>query len=169
MTTQDVDTARLVEVFGAVAVRLLHSQPTVHAWRLNFLANFFTGPFYRDLDEHYGLSRPEYVILLGLSQQSGLLARDICLATGLPKNSISRAVTDLLRRGLVQARTVVEDRRAKRLFLTAAGAELFAKVLPLAEARQAAMRSVFSPDEAEQFDGLLIKLIEGMPTWVDPR
>jgi MarR family transcriptional regulator, temperature-dependent positive regulator of motility len=107
------------------------------------------------------------VILLGLSQQPGLLARDICRATGLPKNSISRAVSDLLRKGLVTAETEAEDRRAKRLTLTRSGAILLAEALPAAEARQTAMRAALTEVEAEQFDKLLLKLIEAMPDWVE--
>lgn len=166
MRDQDCNTARLAGAFGPVAVRMLDHQPLVHIWRISFLANFFTGPFYRDLGERYGLGRPEFVIMLGLSQQPGLLARDICLATGLPKNSISRAVSGLLREGLVTAQTEAEDRRAKRLTLTAAGAALLAEVLPIAQTRQEAMRATLTTAEAEQFDNLLLKLIGAMPDWV---
>lgn len=163
----DSETASMTQTFGPVAVRLLDDQPLHHAWRISFLANFFTGPFYRDLGERHAISRPEFVILLGLSQQPALLARDICLATGLPKNSISRAVSDLLRKGLVAAEVDATDRRAKSLTLTSAGADLLSQVLPAAEARQAAMRRALTADEADHFDRLLIKLIRAMPEWVD--
>ncbi len=161
--------AAMEAMFGPVAVRLLADQPLVHAWRISFLANFFTGPFYRALAESHGLSRAEFVILLGLSQQPNLLARDICLATGLPKNSISRAVSDLLQRLLISAETEAEDRRARRLTLTPSGAAILAEVLPMVETRQSAMRAALDPDEAATFDQLLLKLIAAMPEWVETR
>ena len=159
----------MADLFGPLSLTMLTATELSPAWRINFLANFFTGPFYRALAESHGLSRAEFVILLGLSQQPNLLARDICLATGLPKNSISRAVSDLLQRLLISAETEAEDRRVRRLTLTPSGAAILAEVLPMVETRQSAMRAALDPDEAATFDQLLLKLIAAMPEWVETR
>ena len=137
------------------------------AWRLNFLANFFTGPLYRDLDARFGISRPEFVILYCLSQRPDLVARDICLVTGMPKNSISRAVSDLIGKGLVERRTDPADRRAKRLALRDAGRRLLDDAVPMAVARQTAMLAVLHPEEAAAWDALTCKLLRAMPGWVE--
>lgn len=167
MADRDGDMGALVDTFGPMAVRLLGEQPLQHAWRISFLANFFTGPFYRRLAETHGLSRPEFVILLGLSHEPRALARDFCLATGLPKNSLSRAVSQLLERGLITAETQEEDRRGKLLSITPQGARLLDEVVPVALARQSAMRAALTAEEAEIFDRLLLKLIRAMPDWAE--
>ena len=153
--------------FGALSPVMLAAMPLAPAWRLNFLANFFTGPLYARLGAEADLSRPEFVVLYCLSQAPGLVARDVSTLTGLPKNSISRAVSALLARGLVVRDAAGADRRAKPLALTGKGTELLASVLPAIAARQDAMRAVLNQQEAATFDALLAKMIAAMPGWVD--
>lgn len=161
------DTTAMTEHFGGLSLKMLNDTPLASAWRINFLANFFTGPIYRDIGAQFGLTRPGFVILYSLSQQPGLVARDICLVTGLPKNSISRAVSELLARGLVRRETDSVDRRAKVLTLTREGNALLDQVVPQFEARQSAMNRALTPDEARMFDELLMKIIYAMPGWVE--
>lgn len=165
----DKEARPLEQRFGSLAETLVKDHALVHAWRLSFLANFFTGPFYRLLDEVHGISRPEFVILYGLSQRSGVLARDVSLATGLPKNSISRAVSILVRKKLIERKKRAEDRRGKELVMTREGARLLREMIPLATARQAAMRAVLDDDEKAEFDRLLRKIVYAMPDWVQPE
>ncbi|MCR9121235.1 MAG: MarR family winged helix-turn-helix transcriptional regulator [Phyllobacteriaceae bacterium] len=158
--------AALTQRFGTLAITMLNSPPLAEVWQVNFLANFFVGAVYREMAERFDVSRPEFVILYCLSQRPGLVARDVCLATGLPKNSISRAVAQLLDKGLIERMTDASDKRAKPLVMTGAGKESLAQVMPLMTERQASMRAALSPDEQAQFDHLLGKLIEAMPDWV---
>lgn len=160
------DNARLAQAFGELALTMLHDTPLSDAWRVNFLANMFVGPIYQEMDARYGLSRPEFVVLFTLSQRPGVVARDICLVTGLPKNSISRAVVSLVERDLIDRQQRDDDRRSKRLALTDAGSALLGKVLPMVEGRQAAMRAALTSSERAVFDTLLMKLIGGIPDWV---
>lgn len=159
--------AAMTDRFGMLSLKMLNDTSLSAAWRINFLANFFTGPIYRDLAAEFDLSRPGFVILFSLAQQPGLVARDIGLVTGLPKNSLSRAVSELLSRGLIQRETDSGDRRAKVLTLTASGQALLDQVVPLFEARQTAMVAALTPEEAETFDRLLLKIIYAMPGWVE--
>ena len=153
--------------FGALSPVMLTAMPLAPAWRLNFLANFFTGPLYARLGAETGLSRPEFVVLYCLARAPGLVARDVSLLTGLPKNSLSRAVSALLSRGLIERVAAAADRRSKPLTLTAGGADLLAAVLPAIAARQEAMRAALTPGERAAFDALLAKMIAAMPGWVD--
>lgn len=168
--TRDLATSasRMIDHFGAASIKMLTDTPLIHAWRLSFLANFFTGPIYREVDERFALSRPQFVILFCLSQKPGLAAKDICLLTGLPKNSISRAVSELRARALIERETRDEDKRSKTLVLTPAGAALLADAVPLLVNRQKAMRAALSEEELQQFDRLLTKMVFAMPDWVMP-
>ena len=158
----------MIETFGQLSLTMLYETPLSLAWRINFVANFFTGPIYRDIGERFGLSRPEFVILFCLAQNTGLVARDICLLTGLPKPSISRAVSELLEKGLISRETDETDKRAKRLTLTGEGKAQLDRVTPVFEARQAAMCAPLSDSERAEFDRLYSKIIFGMPNWVAP-
>lgn len=169
-TRTSIDTVeRMIGRFGDASIKMLTDTPLVHAWRISFLANFFTGPIYRDIGVGFGLSRPQFVILFCLSQKPGLAAKDVCLLTGLPKNSISRAVSELMERNLIERETRDEDKRSKTLVLTAEGARLLDQVIPLFEARQQAMRAALTEDERRQFDALVAKMIHAMPDWVAPE
>lgn len=165
---RDTDPYRdVADCFGPLSVVMLNDTPLSPAWRVSFVANFFTGPIYRDLMERFGLSRPGFVILFSLSQEPRLVARDIGSVTGLPKNSISRAVSELLRKGLVARENEGADRREKPLSLTQDGRALLGKVVPLFEARQKAMFAALSTDEMAEFERLMGKIIQAMPDWVD--
>ncbi|MEM7693888.1 MAG: MarR family winged helix-turn-helix transcriptional regulator [Pseudomonadota bacterium] len=154
--------------FGPLAGTMLTDTPLAPIWRISFLANFFTGPLYADLEARFDLSRPGFVILYCLSQEDGLMARDVARLSGLPKNSVSRAVAAIAQRGLVETGAGA-DRRAKPLRLTPAGRALLATVLPLCVARQAAMLSPLSPGEQRDLLALLDKLVQAAPAWVDGR
>ncbi|WP_300063960.1 MarR family winged helix-turn-helix transcriptional regulator [uncultured Roseobacter sp.] len=153
-------------LFGPLSVTMLHQTELSDAWRINFIANFFTGPLYGHLQEEFDLSRAGFVILFSLSQSESLVARDICQVTGLPKNSISRAISDLQKRGLVERRIHPVDKRAKPLALTKQGSALLTDVLPTIKARQAAMLSPLTKTEKAQFDELVVKILSAMPQWV---
>lgn len=158
----------LAGLFGPLSLTMLTDTELSPAWRISFLANFFTGPIYARIQDHFGLSRPGFVILFSLSHQDGLVARDICLVTGLPKNSISRAVTELEAKGLIGRDTDAADRRAKPLKLTPQGRALLGEVVPLFRDRQAAMLAVLDEAEAAEFDRLMTKVVFAMPDWVQP-
>lgn len=158
----------IAELFSPLSLTMLHDTRLAPAWRISFVANFFTGPLYREVQERFGLSRAGFVILFSLSQQPGLVARDIGLITGLPKNSISRAVSELLAAGLVSRGRDASDKRAKPLLITPEGQVAVDRVLPLFESRQRAMFAPLTPAEAADFDRLIEKIIFGMPAWVEP-
>ncbi|MEM9843386.1 MAG: MarR family transcriptional regulator [Pseudomonadota bacterium] len=155
-------------LFGRLSLTMLTDTELSPVWRISFVANFFTGPVYTELMERFGLSRPGFVILFSLSHQDGLVARDICGVTGLPKNSISRAVTELEAKELIARDTDRSDKRAKPLHLTEAGRSLLGEIVPIFTERQAAMRAPLSTDEAAEFDRLITKIVYGMPIWAKP-
>ncbi len=159
----------LADQFGPLSLTMLMDTELSPAWQVNFLANFFTGPIYAELAERFDLTRPGFVILFCLSQRDGLVARDICLVTGLPKNSISRAVTELEGRGLIARDTDASDKRAKPLALTDDGRDLLAQVVPLFKERQSAMLNPLDENEVAAFDRLISKIIFSMPDWVRPE
>ena len=157
----------LADRFGHLALEMLNETELSDAWRLNFLANFFVGKAYRILEARFGISRPEFVVLYCLSQRPGLVAQEVCDVTGLPKNSISRAVLSLLNRQLIERAPSPKDGRAKSLIMTGSGRSLIDEIIPVFETRQSRMLAALEPDEQRDFRRLLMKLIDGLPEWVD--
>jgi len=162
-----IDNQQMVERFGPAISNLLETSSIQHLWRLAFLVNFFIVPLYIKLGKRYGVSRSEVQILYCLTQQPDLLAQDIALVTGQPKNTISRAVTQLVEKQFIRRETHGSDRRAKRLELTKSGVKVVKQIMPHFRTRQAAMRDVLTPQEKETFDALLSKIVYAMPDWVD--
>lgn len=153
--------------FGPLAREMLERGPLAPVWRLSFLMNAYTGPLYAAVADRFRLSRPDFVILLCLSRQDGLVARDVARLSGLPKNSLSRAVGGLVSRQLVALGVGGEDRRAKPLQLTHEGRTLLNAAVPLFEERQAAMLSALDEAERRQLLALLDKMVGETPGWVD--
>ncbi|MEM7488124.1 MAG: MarR family transcriptional regulator [Pseudomonadota bacterium] len=153
--------------FGLIATHLLDGAPLAGIWRLAFVANAYTGPIYAWLQAEHGLTRPGFVTLYCLSQRSGLMARDVVRASGLPKNSVSRAVTDLIDRGLIAVTDDREDRRVKRLALTRSGTALLREVLPAFQTRQDALLAPLTAAESARLRQLLSRLAGGLPGWID--
>jgi len=153
--------------FGPAITPFLETSSVRHIWRLSFLVNFFNGPIYTKLASRYGVNRAEVQILYSLYLCDGLLAQDISLVTAQPKNTISRAISQLLSKGFLNRKTYEGDRRAKSLELTELGRALVAEIMPNFIARQEAMRATLTKKELATFDSLLSKMVSGLPSWVD--
>jgi len=162
MTT---DKQKMEGQFGPAIFGLLEESSIRHLWRLSLLANFMNVPIYAEVGKKYKMTRAEVAILYCLFRNKELLAQDIVLATSQPKNTISRAVSILLKKELIRRRTNVTDRRSKTLVLTQAGNEIIGEIMPYFRNRQHAMRQSLNKREKETFDKLLSKILLGMPSW----
>lgn len=135
------------------------------AYRLSWLANFMSGPLYAELETSIGLSRPEFIVLLNCHHRPGNTAQEICLATGRPKNSISRAVIALQRAERLIQRRDATDGRLRRLHLTPKGETLYLAIIPKFVARERQMLAPLAPDERRHFERLLEKLVRRDDDW----
>lgn len=156
----------MVQRFGTLSLTMLNDTPLTPVWRLSFAINFYLAPLYRDLAEAHGLSRPEFVVMFCLLQKPGLVARDVCLVTGLPKNSISRAVASLASKSLIEKQESRSDKRATPLVLTGQGTALVKEIIPGFASRQQRMREALTATELAEFDRLMKKMVYALPGWV---
>ncbi len=149
----------------AAPLAILEGSVARIAYRLSWLANFYSGPIYRRLEMERGLTRPEFVVLHCASHCPQVTARDIGLMTGLPKNSISRAVQRLLRDGRVSRGSDAADARALPLAVTAKGRALYDDLVKAFVARETEMLAPLSRAEHAEFDRLLGKLTARTDDW----
>jgi DNA-binding MarR family transcriptional regulator len=147
---------------------ILADSPIPFAFRISYLANFFTGSVYRQVALRHGVARSEYVLLFCLRQLGALSAQDICVITGRPKNSVSRAVNAMLERGYVDRRPDPQDARRALLALTRQGRELHDAAIPLFKEREALMLAPLTDAERRTLDRLLGKLVLREDDWAGP-
>jgi len=140
----------------------LWKNPCGFAARFNYLALRYNQPLYGWVEERFGLSRPEFVILYSLGIMDGVTASEIASSTAFPKNTLSRAVGVLAKRGLVRRGADATDRRAQPLHLTPAGHDLLAEAMPRFVALEEEMLEPLSLIEREQLSVLMAKVVLGM-------
>ncbi|MFJ5367802.1 MarR family winged helix-turn-helix transcriptional regulator [Bosea sp. CER48] len=148
-----------------LTVTKLWDNPCWLSFRLNFLAFRFNDPVYRWIETRYGLVRPEFVALYAVGLREGVAAKNIVASSGLPKNTLSRAVQKLLQRRLLKRETDPADLRSYVLHLTAAGRKIFNETMPLMVQHQNSMLSRLSEDEQQQLCALLDRLVIASPSW----
>src|SRR6201985_3482411 len=71
-----------------------------------------------------GTTRAQWIVLFRLREQEGLSQVDLAEVLELQPISLVRLLDRLVEHGLVERRSDPRDRRANRLFLTAAGRQL---------------------------------------------
>jgi DNA-binding MarR family transcriptional regulator len=130
-------------------------------FRLNRLAAEVSSALSGEYRERYGLDIPEWRVLatLGLHSQA-CSAQYIAHCTRTHKSTISRAVTALLTRDLVERIENKDDRREFDLRLTRKGRALYQKLIPRLLRKEREIMDCLSRKEQKDFAHILGK-IEG--------
>lgn len=102
-----------------------------------------------------GLSGAQFDLLAQLGIAEGITQQELADRLLVTKGNISQLLAKMERRGLVYR---CQEGRANALFLTPAGKQLFAAVVPAHERRLAARFAALSPTEQHQLLRLLRKL-----------
>lgn len=143
----------------------LWQNPCWFTYRLNYLALRYNVPLYAWVEEQYGLSRPEFVVIFSLGLLDGAYARDIGASSGFPQNTLSRAIHKLNAMKLVSRAPDKEDGRRFIISLTNSGRALFNKALPRFVSFERMMLDALDPDEQQQLSTLMAKMVLAAPQW----
>ena len=128
-------------------------------FRLNRLAAEVSAALSGEYRERYGLDIPEWRVLATLGFRNGACsAQNIAHCTRTHKSTISRAVTALLRRGLVERVENKDDRREYRLRMTRKGRALYRKLIPRLKRKEREILSCLSARERKDFARALGKI-----------
>jgi MarR family transcriptional regulator, temperature-dependent positive regulator of motility len=146
--------------------RILKNNEIAYGYRIGYLFNQFSGPVYQWTTAELGLQRPEFAVLFCIAHLPETTATDVATLTGIPKNSVSRAVNKLIELEFIERRTDSQDARRSLLSLTATGREQYQQILPRFKERQQRMMSVLTAQERAEFNRLLNKLVERGDDWV---
>ena len=128
-------------------------------FRLNRLAAEVSAALSSEYQERYGLDIPEWRVLATLGfRNDPCSAQYIVHCTRTHKSTISRAVTALMTRQLVERVENEDDRREFRLRMTQKGQALYAQLIPRLLRKEHEIMSCLSPQEQEEFARMLGKI-----------
>lgn len=140
----------------------LWKNPCGFAARFNYLSLRYNVPLYGWVEQRFGLSRIEFVVIYSLALLDGITASEIAASTAFPKNTLSRAVNKLVKLGLIRRAPDAMDRRQQILSLTAAGRAVFDEALPRFAALEQEMLAPLSLVERETLSNLMAKVVLAM-------
>ena len=95
----------------------------------------------------FGLSVAQWRVLAVVADFDAPTGQEVVVATRMDKVGVSRAVANLVARGLIERQLDRRDRRAQRLRLSPAGRALHAQVVPEAMALESELLAGFSAKE----------------------
>ena len=132
-------------------------------FRLNRLAAEVSAALSVEYQERYGLDIPEWRVLATLGFRSEpCSAQYIAHCTRTHKSTISRAVTALMKRQLVERVENADDRREFALRMTRKGTALYEKLIPRLLRREQEILSCLSAQERKDFAMLLGKIEDSL-------
>ena len=128
-------------------------------FRLNRLAAEVSAALSGEYQERHGLDIPEWRVLATLGfRNDACSAQYIAHCTRTHKSTISRAVTALMTRQLVERVENADDRREYRLRMTRKGQALYRELIPRLLRKEREILSCLSAQERKQFASMLGKI-----------
>ena len=132
-------------------------------FRLNRLAAEVSSALSGEYQERYGLDIPEWRVLATLGFRSDACsAQYIAHCTRTHKSTISRAVTALMKRQMVERVENADDRREFRLRLTRRGKALYEELIPRLLRKEQEILSCLTAQERKQLALLLGKIEQSL-------
>jgi DNA-binding MarR family transcriptional regulator len=132
-------------------------------FRLNRLAAEVSSALSVEYAARYGLDIPEWRVLATLGfRHDACSAQYIAQCTRTHKSTISRAVTALMKRQIVERVENEDDRREFRLRLTRQGVTLYEELIPRLLRKEQEILSCLSAQERRDFARLLGKIEDSL-------
>jgi len=132
-------------------------------FRLNRLGAEVSAALSSEYRERYGLDIPEWRVIATLGfRNEACSAQYIAQCTRTHKSTISRAVTALLERHLLERVENEDDRREFRLRLTRKGTTLYEDLIPSLLRREQEILGCLSAQERKDFARLLGKIEDSL-------
>ena len=132
-------------------------------FRLNRLAAEVSAALSAEYQARYGLDIPEWRVLATLGfRNAACSAQYIAHCTRTHKSTISRAVTALMDRQLVERVENEDDRREFALRMTKKGKALYQELIPRLRRREQEILSCLSAQERKDFAALLGKIEQSL-------
>jgi len=132
-------------------------------FRLSRLAAEVSAALAEEYSDRYGIDVPEWRVIATLGfRQSPCSAQFISQCTRTHKSTISRAVTSLLRRKVLERVENKQDRREFNLRLSQKGRALYEQLIPQLLSKELTIMSCLSARERKDFAQMLGKIEESL-------
>lgn len=129
-------------------------------YRLSVLANTISAALAAAYSQRHDLTIPEWRVMAVLAREPGLAAAEVAQRTAMDKVAVSRAVARLLAGGRLRSRRTSHDRRRTSLELTAAGRDVYRRIVPWALQYERRLLTALTPAESAALDAALRKLMD---------
>jgi DNA-binding MarR family transcriptional regulator len=127
-------------------------------YRLSVLAQLVSESLHDLYAGPFDLSVTEWRVMAALGRFAPLTASDVGQRIVMDKVAVSRAVSGLMKRGLIERATDLADRRRASLRLSARGRAMHAKIVPLALDYESKLYETLNDEERQAFNSLADRL-----------
>ncbi len=135
---------------------------------LAVVGNLISGPFYANTQVPFGISLPEWRTLRLIYDAPGITQTEIADASAQHIMTLSRAVRQLTKKGLVEGRVDPDDRRRTQLYATDLGGEMAVEMKRREAVQVRHIIDGITDDEAADLVRILDKLIDHVRTHERP-
>ncbi len=129
-------------------------------YRLSILANRVSAIIADTYRDKFALSTTEWRIMAVLGECPRSSADVVSQKTQIEKSILSRAISKLLHRNLIEREFDAEDRRRSILTLTELGQSVYDEIVPISYEYEQRILKCFNTDERRQFSELLDRLYQ---------
>lgn len=136
---------------SADRIELEHFLP----YRLSVLTNTVSSIIAGSYRDRFNLGIPDWRVMAVLARFPGSSAQQLAEHTRMDKVAVSRSVSRLVERELLVRKLAADDRRRSSLYLSAAGEDIYARIVPLARDYEARLLQDISPERRALLDRLL--------------
>lgn len=127
-------------------------------YRLSYLTNIISRKLAGLYSQRFGITTHEWKIMANLNHSPDISAAEVGERTVMDKVAVSRAVSGLCDKGLVDKIFSPQDRRRSVLSLTKKGKKIYGQIEPLVTGYEKSLLTILSRKELSQLDHLLTKL-----------
>jgi DNA-binding MarR family transcriptional regulator len=131
-------------------------------YRFTVIAAQMSAHLARQYKAQFGISMPEWRVLLNVGYSDDTSVRDIEKRVNLEKSKVSRAASKLEAKGFVTKQVDDQDRRLIKLKITEQGAELLRQLIPIAQTYQAQLLKSLG-EESDQLHHILDRITDLNP------
>ena len=127
-------------------------------YRLSVLSNRISEGIATSYRNRFGLSVTEWRVIAIVGRYPGASATEVAQRSAMDKVAVSRAVRNLLERGLLERQDSDSDRRAKHLTLSEPGQDVYDRIVPEARAYEQRLLAALSPEDRAALDRAIDRL-----------
>lgn len=127
-------------------------------YRLSILSNKVSTLVAQAYKDKFALSITEWRIMAVLGEYPGVSADEISVKTQIEKSLISRAISQLLKRSLIERQTSKEDKRRSEIRLSETGYPVYFEIVPLSYEYEKQLLACLNDEEQGQLSDLIDRL-----------